>query len=363
MSEARPATARLLPFALGFGIAALSLYLLVQGRELLVPIAIAVVIWYLITALSRALARLYPGDHPPPGLTRGAAIVVMAGALWLVGELVSGSLSGVAEAAPGYQENLDRLIDQGAGLLGFDDVPPMADMFDKVDLRALIADFAESAASLAGRIGIIVVYVIFLLLEQQSFDKKLGALFPDGERETQVRRILHQVQTDIQTYVWIKTLMSIATGLVSYAVLLMVGVDFAAFWGFIIFLLNYIPTIGSLLGVIFPAVLALVQFPTIGPFLVVAILLGATQFVIGNVVEPRLMGRSLNLSPLVVILSLALWGQIWGVVGMFLCVPIMVILMIIFSHFGRTRPIAVLLSSDGRVEDFGGSGHFRNLRQ
>jgi len=347
------AGSRLLPFSLAIGVAALTIVLLIEGRELLVPVALAIVIWYLINALARGLGRLAPGDHEPPRWLRlAAAVAVMGLAFWLIGRLIGGSLAQVSEAAPGYQENLDRLIRQGAAMVGFAEIPTMAEMFNELDLRALISDFAESAANIAGRIGIIIVYVIFLLFEQTSFDRKLGALFPNKEREDSVRRIIGQVQADVQTYVWIKTLMSILTGFVSWVVLVLVGVDFAAFWAFVIFLLNYIPTIGSLMGVVFPAILTLIQFSTLGPFLIVTLALGGTQFAIGNLLEPRLMGSSLNLSPLVVILSLALWGQIWGLVGMFLCVPIMVILMIVFAHFKPTRPIAIMLSSNGRVDDY-----------
>ena len=139
------------------------------------------------------------------------------------------------------------------------------------------------------------------------------------------------------------------TGAISYAVLVIVGVDYAAFWAVVIFLLNYIPTIGSLLGVAFPALLALVQFDTPIPALVVGGVLGGVQFTIGNIIEPRLMGRSLNLAPLVVILSLVIWGHIWGVVGMFLCVPVTGMMMIVMSYFPATRPFAILLSSDGRI--------------
>jgi len=136
----------------------------------------------------------------------------------------------------------------------------------------------------------------------------------------------------------------------SYIILIFLGVDYSEFWAFLIFLLNYIPTVGSLIATIFPALLALIQFESFTYFLIVFVSIALIQFIIGNIIEPRLMGRSLNLSALVVLFSLALWGSIWGVVGMFLCVPITVILMIIFSNFEKTRPIAVLLSSNGKID-------------
>lgn len=128
-----------------------------------------------------------------------------------------------------------------------------------------------------------------------------------------------------------------------------IGVDYAEFWALIIFLLNYIPTIGSMLAVLFPSMLAIVQFGTVLHPVLTLCLLGGVQFAIGNLIEPRLMGRSLNLSPLVIMLALTFWGAIWGITGMLLCVPITVILMIIFSEFKQTRPIAIMLSADGIV--------------
>ncbi|MCY4481175.1 MAG: AI-2E family transporter, partial [Rhodospirillales bacterium] len=202
---------------------------------------------------------------------------------------------------------------------------------------------------IAGEAGLILVYMLFLFVEQGSFDRKMKALFPDPEREERVHKILSQMTQEIQNYLWIKTFTSALTAGLSYAVLVSVGLDFAGFWVVIIFLLNYIPTIGSLLGILFPALLALVQFDTFVPFLIVTPSLAVIQVFIGNFLEPMMMGSSLNISPFATLVSLAVWGSIWGIPGMFLCVPITVIAMIIFAHFPRTRPIAIMLSTDGRV--------------
>ncbi|WP_419590064.1 AI-2E family transporter [Thiolapillus sp.] len=146
-------------------------------------------------------------------------------------------------------------------------------------------------------------------------------------------------------------MVSALTGIVSYIILLWVGVDYVPFWALLIFMLNYIPTIGSMVAVLLPTTLALVQFDTFGPFVTLLVSLGTVQVLIGNVLEPRLMGSSLNLSPLVVILALSLWGQMWGVTGMFLSVPITVISMIVLANFPQTRAIAVAMSENGRLKD------------
>jgi len=137
----------------------------------------------------------------------------------------------------------------------------------------------------------------------------------------------------------------------SYIFMKVVGVDFAEFWAVLIFLLNFIPTIGSIVATIFPSLITLVQFESYTPFFVVLGGVTAIQVCVGNILEPRLMGNSLNLSPLVILLNLSLWGLIWGIPGMFLCVPFLVISAIVFSHVPQTRSIAILLSRDGQIKD------------
>jgi AI-2 transport protein TqsA len=163
--------------------------------------------------------------------------------------------------------------------------------------------------------------------------------------------MLSAISGGIRRYIWIKTLISLLTGALSYAVLRGLGVDFAETWALLIFFLNYIPNIGSVVGVIFPTLLALVQFDTLVPFFSIAIGLTAIQLIIGNVVDPMLTGRSLNMSSFAIVLLLAFWGTIWGVVGMFLCVPIMMLMMIVCANVPSWRWVAVLLSKDGRIEE------------
>jgi predicted PurR-regulated permease PerM len=197
--------------------------------------------------------------------------------------------------------------------------------------------------------GIITVYLLFLLLEQRTFSAKIRSIIRDPQRQVDAFELIDKMRSDIRSYVGIKVLTSASTGLISYFVLKIVGVDFASFWAVLIFLLNFIPTIGSIIATAFPSVLTLVQFDTLGPFIVTLLVLTGVQFCVGSLIEPKLMGNKLNLSPIVILLSLGLWGSIWGIPGMFLCVPITVIIMIICSYFPATRPVAILLSGTGEV--------------
>lgn len=338
-------------FASSIIILALTFVLLIEGRDLLIPIAVSVMIWYLLNALARGFHLIPFGSYRIPiSLSMALAITTLIAGLTIIAELISDNIGQVSLVANTYQANIEVLISKASEILGFNKPPDIAAIFEQIDLRTLATRFLSATASFAGSFGIVLIYVLFLLFEQKGFQNKLTALFPEESRRNEVQDLLNRMQKQIQTYVAIKTFTSLLTGIISYAILKIVGVDFAEFWGFIIFLLNYIPTVGSLLGVIFPAMLALIQFSSPVPFFIVLGGIGLIQFLIGNILEPRLTGSSLNISPLVVILSLALWGSIWGIVGMFLCVPLTVIAVIVLSYFEPTRPIAILLSGNGKIE-------------
>ena len=333
------------------------LALLLLGRDLLIPFAVAIMIWYLINAVARGFGRLPIGGRVMPGwLCLMLSLVTMLIALMIVTQVISTNVAEVSQAAPTYQQNLRQLLEAATAYLGVRPLPNSVEIMRNIDVGQLLSGLATTLSGLLGDAGLILIYVGFLLVEQRTFGVKLHALIPDRHRATAIQGVIDEISRQIQFYVWIKTLTSLLTGGVSYVVLTLVGVDFAGFWAFVIFLLNFIPTIGSLLGVILPAMLTLVQFGQLAPLLIVLVGLGGIQAIIGNVLEPALMGRSLNLSSLVIILSLSLWGSIWGIIGMFLCVPLTVMMMIVCSHFPQTRGFAALLSRDGRIVQTAKSG-------
>ena len=178
---------------------------------------------------------------------------------------------------------------------------------------------------------------------------KLKKVLDEEEQYNQLDNILKEIEVSISKYNGLKSLVSLLTGFLSFVVLYFVGVDSPMFWAFLIFLFNYIPTVGSLIATVFPAIFSLVQFAEFAPFVLILVLVGAIQTIVGNIIEPKLLGNSLNLSSLVTILSLSFWGALWGVMGMLLSVPIMVVLVIVLSKFPKTKPIAILLSEKGDV--------------
>jgi len=157
--------------------------------------------------------------------------------------------------------------------------------------------------------------------------------------------VINNIKDSMGNYIVLKTGVSLITGICSYIILLIIGVDLALFWALLIFLLNYIPSVGSLIATIFPAVVALFQFAELQPFLLVLILIGSLQLIVGNFIEPKVFGDKLNINGFVVILALAIWGAMWGIAGMALSVPITLISIAILDQFPQTKGIAVFLKS------------------
>lgn len=337
-----------------FALAALAIYVMVEAQSILLPFVIAVFIVILLDSMTARFCAFEVGGTRLPGWAgMTLSICVMIGALVLLGDIVASNIAAVTERAPTYQQNIQALLKTWTERLGVDALPSVRSLAQEIDVAGVLRTAASQITAVAGNIFTILFYVIFILLEQTTFRLKIDALFRKKDDAERVRNTVRRISRDIQRYIGLKTAVSALTGIFSYIVMAIVGVDFAGFWAVLIFILNFIPYVGSLVGVAFPSVLALIQFPNPAYFLVTAGVLTGVQVMVGNVIEPRLMGRSLNLSPLVILLALAVFGSIWGIVGMVLSIPFMAIAMLICAQFEPTRAVAVLLSADGKVADPG----------
>ncbi|MBP5856803.1 AI-2E family transporter [Marivibrio halodurans] len=336
------------------GLAALAIVGMVVGQSILLPFVIAVFIVILLDSMAARFCQPWPGaPRMPFWAGMGLAILIVVGGVVLLGDIVASNIADVTERAPKYQENVQALLQKATVRLGIDALPSVRSLAQEVDVASVLRTAASQITAVAGNIFTILFYVVFILLEQATFRSKINALFRDGHHADTVHDTVRRIASDIQRYIGLKTLVSAITGLVSYAVMAAVGVDFAGFWAVLIFVLNYIPYIGSLVGVAFPSVLALIQFSNPIYFVVTLGVLATVQVTVGNVVEPKLMGRSLNLSPLVILLALAVFGSIWGIVGMVLSIPFVVIAMLICAQFRPTRAVAILLSAEGKITPSG----------
>ena len=204
---------------------------------------------------------------------------------------------------------------------------------------------SSSAISLLSTLLLVVLMTVFLLGERHTIIPKLLNFIHTGEEE-KLTVIWDRIIRQVSKYISIKVFVSLVTGILFYVVSLIAGLDFAFLWGVLAVVLNFIPTIGSIVITVLVTVMAIVQFaPAIGPILFVGISAIVIQNLIGNFLDPRLSGNSLNLSPFIILVALSVFGYVWGIVGMFLAVPLLSILQIICANVDDTRSIAMLISS------------------
>jgi AI-2 transport protein TqsA len=323
------------------------LLVLFYGRGFLVPLVIGLL---LAGVISSAVTRMESIGFPT---WLAMTCAIGAGILALGAFVLIFATQGDAFAVawPKYAARLESLIASLTAISVPDLTAKMTESLKLSDLSGPLSWIASSTGSLLGSIGLVAMYAAFLLAERGVLTSKFGYLVADTQRTAELERVFESVAHGIRSYLWIKTITSLLTGGLCYLILWVYGVDFAAIWGALIFLLNFIPTIGSIIAEVIPSLVALVQFDTVWPTVQVAVLMTIVQFVIGNVIEPKYIGHTLNLSPFVVIVSLTFWGTIWGIEGAFLSVPITASFAIICNNLPAWRWVAVLLSSDGRLSE------------
>lgn len=318
---------------------------IVAARSIIAPLLLSVFIGVIISAILDWLRGI--------GMRTSVAVLVLIIIVGLVGTIlvsvVGASLEHLLADLPEKKEQLnsqkDRIIDglKSYGITSTDEVESALNSFLSFDIAAnLIGDLR----SLFTYAFMIFLMVAFLMLEWSQFGAKIGAMPGDTRNALQQSS---EILKSIRQYMIIKTFVSLLTGLMIYVWLLILNIEYAALWGTIAFLFNYIPTIGSLVAGVIPTFFTLLQQPdSIIPAINVAIAFLVVNTLIGNILEPRIMGEGLGLSTLVVFVSLVFWGWVLGPAGMLLAVPLTMTLKIVLEHDDRTKWIALVLSS-GRV--------------
>ncbi|MCA8900231.1 MAG: AI-2E family transporter [Hyphomonas sp.] len=334
------------------------------GRQILAPFALAVFLFLIIEGFAAMI------DNVSRFLKIGharfiAVLLVMGGFIGFLGLMANG-IREFGRDAGEYEEKINGLIHDAYALAHMADAPTLQELVFNETGQRFFATIANATGDLSGDVMLILIYVAFLFLAQSGWTHKLDNIFPEFDRRAQVREIGDEARRSIETYLWTQTVISALITALTYASLLALGVQNALFLSALIFVLNYIPTVGSIVAALVPPLFALVQpavpdwVPGVAPndtYIYAGIVFVAVsfwQFSIGNFIQPRMMGDSLNLSSLVVLLALAIWGVIWGIPGMFLSAPLTVLMMILFAQSNGTRWIAILLSADGNPQGKGG---------
>jgi AI-2 transport protein TqsA len=350
MSEDRTDPLRgLQALALVMLLAVLVGHVLVVGKNILMPIIVAIIFVYILVTASRWIARQPWGRLLPNWLRQLLVIGAFMSGLILLGGVIASTAAQMAQRLPFYQENLTVILDQMLGTFGLSEGPDLMDLWTSltapISLQGMAFQALGSFASLGGVVFLVALYASFLLAERETFHEKIAAALP-GEGSVRVVRLIAEINRNIGSYLTTKTLINALLGAVSFVILWLFGLDFAIFWAVLIALLNYIPYVGSYIGVFFPAVLSLAQFGSLPASLGLTALLIAAQFTVGNIIEPRLIGRMVNMSPFVVMAALSIWAALWGILGAILAVPLTSVLLIVLAGFQSTRPFAILLAHD-----------------
>jgi predicted PurR-regulated permease PerM len=219
----------------------------------------------------------------------------------------------------------------------------IVDSLGKSDLQGVASELIGGGVGFAKGLMLIMIYMSFIFAEQKIFRRKILSIA--GEREAEASQMLEKMARGIQRYLSVKTVVSLLTGSLCYVVLVSLDVPYALLFGLLTFLLNFIPTFGSIIAGFFPTITALGSGAPWSTALTVMAAYLVINLTLGSYIEPKILGRELNLSPLVVVVSVVVWAGIWGVVGAFLAVPLTSAIQIMLLSSERTRPVAILLST------------------
>ncbi|MBR28384.1 MAG: hypothetical protein CML46_15790 [Rhodobacteraceae bacterium] len=362
----RPRAARSLGAALAAGpffslaFAALLAWSLSATAAYSVPVALSILAWFLINALAEALTRVpLIGAALPRALARVVAVALLFSALAVSAHLVATSLSELAGDMTLYGNPFFLDLWYWASGMGLQDEltsEALMKRFLGVGGLEAVLSYMQSSLSI---VTLVLIFTMFLLVDEPFFPAKLHALARTPEQAEELKETLTDIAVETRVYLWLMTVISVGVGVITGLACWWLGGPGAALWGFLAFALNYIPTIGSLAGVALPVGFAALSHGNASDLMLLAAVLGVTQFIAGQWAVPSLMGNRLNLSSFVIMLSLTVWGAIWGPAGLFLAVPIMVIATMVFAKFRVTRPIAILLSRTGELPN----APYRGLRR
>ncbi|WP_286504714.1 AI-2E family transporter [Variovorax davisae] len=323
------------------------------GRGVFVPIMFSVFVVYVILGLARLIGKVpLLGPALPQLVISILSVLIIALGLAMVVYTVLANKDSVIAMAPRYQESLLAAVQRVAVLMRVEAEPTWTtlrrDLLAQVSLQRVAASALASVSSLFATVIVVALYACFLLVERSNLDVKILAIARSPEQAQRIKQVIADINARVGAYLALKTFLGVLLGALSYVIMRFAGLEFAGFWAVLIALLNYVPYIGSFLSVVLPGLMGVAQFGSAGEAIQIMMSLAVVQFVIGNFLDPYVMGNSLNLSPFAILVSLAVWVALWGVPGAFLAVPITAMMTIIFSEFPGTRPIAVLLSQNGK---------------
>jgi len=316
-------------------------------RSVFIPLAFATLISLMLTPLVNRLAKLKIPRFIGIILTMSAVFIMLYG----IGQIFYSSLYNFAASFETYQSRFSQILHGIWTRLQIPEefFPTMGWTENLIDQ---VIQMTGSFVSFGTSLGLALLFIVFMQIETPLSWRKLKRAFPHHVT-AKVARAVSDATKQVARYLLLKTMLSMVTGVLVWLSLSIIGQDLARFWGLMAFLLNYIPSLGSFFVLLLTMTLGLAQFyPDWNRIIAVWVAMPVIQVLIGTIIDPHLQGHQLDLSPLVILISLIVWGWIWGFAGMFLAVPLTVALKIFFSHIESLRPIGIMMGSGRMTRSF-----------
>lgn len=316
--------------------------------DILTPPAMAMFLAIVIDGFARVLKSRLPWmpDKAALPLALVVSIVLFGAAIFVVADNATSFVSQLITYAP----RLNDLISEVGHLVGVEVVPTVDELIQRLNPSRYLGDVARGFQNFASNALFILIYLGFIIAARRTFDRKIVAIAQNREGRKEAFAAFLRIRDGVEQYLWVQTVTGLVIAGGSWIAMAVIGLENAVFWAFLIFIASYIPIIGGAIGILAPPIFALVQFEAYWPAIILLGVLQAIQFVVGNVILPRMQGESLNIDPVAVLLALAFWGKIWGAAGMFLSTPLTVMAMVILAQFDSSRWLAVLLSANGEPQ-------------
>ena len=316
--------------------------LLYYGKFLLLPLTLALFIFVIIKSLSKKLIdstlKLFniKINYLISFFSIFFSFIII---IYSFVKVLNYNLRNVIDNSSYYQNNLKNLINLFSDYK-IEKVIQLNKVFNDVNFLEIFSKIINYFTELTGSFSLILIYIIFFIIEEKLLAEKIKFFL----NKLTTKNVLKKINNDIFKYFQIKTFTSFLTGIFTFLILSFFNSDLAPTFGIFAFFLNFIPFIGSLISIIVPTIFSLIQFFSFFESIIIFKMLTFSQILIGNFLETKMMGKTLNLSPIVMIIFLSIMGKVWGVAGMFLSVPILVFLLIIVSNLNSTKNIAILIS-------------------
>src|SRR4051794_24738419 len=312
---------------------------------ILTPLALAMFLAVMIDGFARVL------EHRLPGVPRQAAmpLAVLISILLFGGTAVFVAMNGTGFVTQllAYGPKLDSIIYQVATLAHVRNPPTLVSIVRGLDAAKYLGLAARAVQDFASTALFVLVYLAFIIASRRGWERKAVGLFPAREERQEAVVAFLRIRDGVESYLFVQTVTGLMVAGLSFVAMAAVGLHDSLFWALLIFFAVYIPVAGGVFARVAPPLFALVQFDGYGRAIILFVLLQTIGVIIGNVVYPRMQGRSLNLDPVTVLLSLAFWSAIWGLTGAFLSTPLTVMVMVILAQFDGSRWVSVILSADG----------------